>query len=832
MPETVPTIEVATEEPVGLSEAEAVARLRAEGFNELPHSEARAVWRIAADVVREPMVSLLLAAALIYLLLGSRLEAAILSAFTSVSIAIAIIQEARSESVLESLRRMTSPRAWVIRDGVRRRIEGREVARGDLIALEEGGRVAADARLLRCHDLQADESLLTGESAPVNKALTLDDKVWGGALIVRGGGLARVTATGLNSQIGQIGRSLGALVREPPRLRRETRRLVRIFGLLAAGVCAAVFVAYGLLRGDWLAAALGGVALGMSMIPEEFPLVLSIFTAMGAWRMSRARVLTRDAAAIETLGAASVLCSDKTGTMTQNRMSVVEMRLPDDRIWRSAASPDGEAFLNLALNGVLASESQPFDPMETAFHTLAGRMGLQNDRDLVRAYGLRPDLMAMTQVWKNADETPRIAAKGAPEAICDLCGLDDAQRDKVMRAVDLMARDGMRVLAIAGARHDGLLPESQRGFTFAYLGLAGLADPLREDVPASVRACNAAGVRVVMISGDYPLTAASIARQAGLPCETVISGDMMQAMDDAALAKAARDCCVFARITPLQKLRIVEALKKDGEIVAMTGDGVNDAPSLKAAHIGVAMGGRGSDVAREAAALVLLDDNFSAIVTAIRLGRTIHDNLRKAMCFIVSVHVPIAGMALLPLLSGLPVILGPLHIALLELIIDPACSLVFESEAPEANVMRRKPARADAPLLPGRLLLWGLAQGLVGFAVLAAIFVLGLQWLDASQARMLVFCSLTLVLVSLVLVNRSYEGSLVAAVRKPGRALVLLVLGVAVSLTLILTTPWLRALLDMTPPQLVALSPAPLAAVIVVTVLEALKPFWRRAFAR
>jgi len=837
----------------GLSEVEAQNRLQSEGYNELPRQDRRTPLRIVLEVFREPMFALLLGGGFIYLLLGDLKEALILLGFAIMSVAITVIQETRTERVLEALRDLTSPRALVIRDGVRRRIAGREVARGDLVVLAEGDRVPADAVLVQAHDVQADESLLTGESVPVRKIAAVsipassarpggDDLpfVYSGALVVRGSGLAHVIGTGPRSEIGKIGQSLHALETEPPRLQLQTARLVRLSAFGGAAVSVGAVVLYGTLRGGWLDAVLTGITIGMSMLPEEFPVVLTVFMAMGAWRISKARVLTRRAASIETLGSATVLCTDKTGTLTENRMSIVELRLPDDDIFRpreatNAAVPDN--FRELAAYGLLASTPEPFDPMEKAFHEFArdelevadGLPG--SDWKLAHSYGLRPELLAMSQLWqKDAGRSDFVvAAKGAPEIIADLCHLGPAELQAVRRSMDSMATEGLRVLGVAKAMHEGAQwPESQRDFPFVFLGLVGLADPLRSSVPAAVRECGSAGIRVVMITGDYPATARAIAQRAGLDASAALTGDEIEHLDDSELARSARTVGIFARIMPEQKLRIVQALKADGEIVAMTGDGVNDAPSLKAAHIGVAMGGRGTDVAREASSIVLLDDDFGSIVTAIRLGRRIYDNVRKAMGFIFAVHVPIAGLALLPLVFGLPIIFGPIHIAFLEMVIDPVCSLVFEAETDEEDVMRRKPRIPDAPLFSWPLIGWSVFQGGLTFGLVGAIFLIALyRGMPEDEARALTFFSLVLSIVSLILVNRSYSTSLVAAFRRPNPALAWILLTVTVILGLSLLWPTASALFRFGPLHADDLAVTIAAGIVVLIVLETLKHLWR-----
>ena len=840
----------------GLSEAEAQTRLTREGYNELPQPDRRTALRIVFEVVREPMLALLLGGGVIYLLLGDFQEALILLVFATLSVVITVVQETRTERVLEALRDLTSPRALVIRDGERKRIAGREVVRGDFIVLQEGDRVPADARLLQSDDLHIDESLLTGESVPARKRASngaaSDDRrpggddlpyAFSGALVVRGTGIGEVVAIGASSEIGKIGHSLRTLEPEPPRLQAQTRRLVRLFAVAGGALSVAAVLLYGFLRGGWLDAVLGGIALGMSMLPEEFPVVLTVFMAMGAWRISRARVLTRRAAAIETLGSATVLCADKTGTLTENRMSIAELRLRDGLLFRPGEGGDAflpDEFHDLVEFGVLASARDPFDPMEKAFHDLAQNTLADTehvhgpDWILVRAYALRPELLAMSNVWQRADVGQElvIAAKGAPEAIAQLCHLGESDLALLKPSVESMAAEGLRVLAVARASFVGrAAPESQHDFPFEWVGLVGLADPLRSTVAAAVSECRTAGIKVIMITGDYLATAQAIAGKAGLDAADVMTGDELESLSDKELERRVRTATVFARIMPQQKLRIVNAFKANGEIVAMTGDGVNDAPSLKAAHIGIAMGGRGTDVAREASTIVLLDDDFGSIVKSIRLGRRIYDNLRKAVGFIFAVHVPIAGLALLPLVFGLPILFGPMHIAFLEMVIDPVCSLVFEAEKEEDDVMRRPPRPPEELLFSRVLIGWSLLQGLFALALLALIYLGALQrGMPEAEVRALTFFSLVLIIASLILVNRSFSASLIAALRRPNRALALVLFGVALMLGLTLLWPFASGLFRFGPLHLADLALTLGAGVLALTFLESVKPFWRKKF--
>ena len=820
----------------GLSTSQAAQRLAQEGPNALPGGQRRSLLSMALGTVREPMFLLLLAAGTLYLAFGDLREGLTLFGFVVVTVGLTLYQEGKTERAIEALRDLTSPRALVLRDGRPLRIAGRDVVRGDLLKLSEGDRVPADALLVSADGVRADESLLTGEAVPVGKRVARADEraasgkasgatrqvpggddlpwVYAGTLIVQGHALAWVTATGERSEIGRIGASLGAVASERSPLQKQTARLVRHLALLALVLSLLLVLAHGVIQGDWLQALLAGIALAMALLPEEYPVVLTVFPALGARRLSREGVLTRRINAIETLGATTVLCTDKTGTLTENRMTVTHLVAGGLGLTESlaldtlAGSRLPEAFHPLLELAILASVVDPFDPMEKAFHQLGERFltdteHLHHDWRLVRTYALSPALRAMSHVWAApGDGVQTVAAKGAPEAVMDLCHLDDAQRARIGGAVELLAAQGLRVLAVARGSFAGQdWPAEEHGFDVEFVGLLGLADPVRAEVPAAVAECRAAGIRVVMITGDYPATARVIARQAGLAVRDgdVLTGDEIAGLGDGALRERLATVSVCARIAPEQKLRIVQALKARGEIVAMTGDGVNDAPALRAAHVGVAMGQRGTDVARESASLVLIDDNFASLVAAVRLGRRIFDNLRKAMSYILAVHVPIAGMAMLPVLLGWPALLYPMHIALLELIIDPACSVAFENEPAEDDVMQRPPRDASAPLFGGTTLILALVQGLGVLAVVMAAFAWASARIPEPEARAFAFATLVVANLALILSNRSSTRSLWATLRTPNRTL-WAVLGLASGLLLAaLYVPWAVGVLRFAP---------------------------------
>ena len=762
----------------GLTRSQAAARLAAEGPNRLPSAEARGLAAIAAAVAREPMVLLLAAATAIYVLVGEPHEALILAASILSIVAITVVQERKAERALEALRDLSSPRALVVRDGQPTRIAGAEVVRGDVLILGEGDRVPADATLLTGAQLTLDESLLTGESLPVAKRA--GDSAFSGTLVIGGHGRAVVTATGTRSELGRIGVSLAVLDAGKSPLEHETARIVKLVALAALALCAAMIFAHYTLRGDWVASLLAGLTLAMAILPEEFPVVLTVFLALGAWRISRHGVLTRRMAAIETLGAATVLCVDKTGTLTENRMSVLDT---------PAAVLDTAA---------LACALDPLDPMDRAIVAAAGEAALRLRREwrLERAYPLTDRFLGVCQVWRSPRGERRIAIKGAPETVLALCGAMDR-----MAEVERASSAGRRLLAVADADWDAAPLDDPARYPFRWLGFVAFADPLRASVPAAVAQCAAAGIRVVMITGDFPGTALRIAAEAGLEVSSgALSGAELARMDDAALVAAVRRVNVFARVRPEQKLRLVQAYRAAGEVVAMTGDGVNDAPALKAAHIGVAMGRRGTDVAREAAALVLLDDDFDSIVRAVELGRRIYDNIRNAMRYVISVHVPTAGMSFLPLALGGPLFLFPVHVVFLEFVIDPGCTLVYEAEKGDARAMRRPPRAPREPLFSLHML--GVSL-LLGAGMLAA--VLGVYgWALASgrsdgETRAAAFAAIVFANIALLFVTRSRSRTALETLREPNAALWWIVGGALVALAASLYVPGAAAIFRFAP---------------------------------
>jgi Ca2+-transporting ATPase len=788
----------------GLSSAEAAQRFLRNGPNETHDTTGRTFWRLALEVLREPMFLLLFACGVLYWVLGDQQEALILLGFVFFIMTITITQDWKTERALTALRDLSSPRAVVVRDGIQHRIPGREVVVGDLLILSEGDRVAADARVVSASHLAVDESLLTGESVPVSKRP--DDEsvsfVYASTLIVQGQGMAHVSATGSSTEVGKIGVALQSLPAEPTPLQKETHALVARLAVGALILSAAVVVVYGITRGDWLNGLLAGLTLAMAILPNEFPLVLILFLSLGAWRLSRKNVLTRRMGAVETLGAATVLCVDKTGTLTQNRMSLHTLHSAGEthRMDQGTIPPHLHALIETSLR---ASQPNPVDPMENALFLLAPPRTNDSPHgrpDWVRVheYPLSRGLQAMSNLWtQSGSPLAFAAAKGAPEAIFDLCHLTEDERHPLLKVLKSLTGEGLRVLGVAQAEPPAeSRPTNQHDFDFQFMGLLGFSDPVRPGVPQAVADAQKAGLRVVMITGDHPGTALQVAREIGLAdAGAVVTGSELAPLSEKDLRSLVRTVSVFARVVPEQKLRLVQALKANGEIVVMTGDGVNDAPALKAAHIGIAMGERGTDVAREAADLVLLDDNFASLVAGVRLGRRVFDNLKKGLAYILAVHIPIAGMTLIPVALKWPLILLPVHIAFLHLIIDPAGSVVFESEREENAIMSRPPRKSTEPLFSRSLWITCLLQGGIVLVVVMTLYAVALyRGRPVDEARAITFTALIVANLGLIFANRSWTRAGWGKGLFRNASLWWVTLGAALFLALVLAIPALRTL--------------------------------------
>jgi len=791
---------------IGLNSKEVQSNKIRYGSNALPESEPKKLSSILLNVIKEPMFLMLLAAGSIYLILGDRAEAIFLLTFVFVVIAITLFQEHKTQRALESLRDLSAPRALVIRDGAEIRIPGRDVVHGDLMILHEGDRIAADAHLLE-GQLSVDESLLSGESVPVEKVP--EAMLYASTVVTKGVGYARVHSVGVDTAVGHIGQSLSGTEETISGLQKASRSLIRALSLIALALASAlILINWGLNDLSLLESILSGITLAMATLPEEIPVILTVFLALGAWRITKIKVLTRRVSAVEALGAITVLAVDKTGTLTQNRMKITELSVDNETFNASNENELAEIFHPLVEFAMLATPADPFDPMEKAIQSfghehLVGTEHMHDECSPEFHYELSAEIMAMTRIFSDIDPSLHLlATKGSPEAVADLCHLSETKRSAIQAQVEEMAERGLRVLGVARGELQAtdstpIWPKSQHDFDFIFLGLIGFMDPPRPEVSGALTECKNAGIRVLMLTGDHPATAYAIAKEVGLSERpNVITGDEISRLKDDELLLRLRESDICARMQPEQKLRLVQLLQKSGNVVGMTGDGVNDAPALKAADVGIAMGERGTDVAREAAAIVLLDDSFGSIVAAIRQGRSIYDNITKATRFIFAVHLPIIALTLVPALLHWPVMLQPVHIVLLQLLIDPACAIVFEADTAEAHIMRRPPRPLNSSPFTANNIGFALAQG----AGIALVFLFGyllllqMGW-HIHSIQSTLFAALVFTLFLLVLANSDFNDSLRSGYNRGNPMLIYMFGGVVVLLSAVLFIPFLRDML-------------------------------------
>ena len=820
----------------GLTKSQVVQLQAQNGFNELAVEDKKTTLKLLLRILVEPTFALLLLAGAIYLAIGKIDDALILIGFIFISVGITLFQERKSEKAIDALKALSSPRAIVIRDGITQRIAGKDIVVGDILILEEGDRIPADALLLEAHDLLLDESLLTGESEPVKKEGI--NQVYLGCMVIRGGGIARVTAIGMQTELGKIGGSLKQINNLKSPLQEDIGVLIKRFTIFGIALSILVLVIYGLIHHNWLQGALTAVSLTMALLPEEFTVILTVFMALGVWRISRQKVLTRYAPVIETLGSVTTLCVDKTGTLTLNKMSLETLATPESILILGPEDKELTPSQNALLSySILASQIKPFDPMEQAFdekrHLVPEYQNRYRGFELVHEYGLSPELPAMTHLWRAPDSNEcLVAIKGAPEAILKRCNLSQALKAEIESQIQALASQGLRLLGVAKSQYtksSSSWPDSLESFEFTWLGLVGFKDPIREEVPASIEKCQRAGIRVIMITGDHAITAQAIAKQAGINSASVLSGSDINALTDFELREAVRKTSVYVRIKPSEKLRLVRALQANNEVVAMTGDGVNDAPALKAAHVGIAMGQRGTDVAREAASLVLLNDDFSSIVQTIQQGRQIYDNLHKAIIYVVAIHIPMAGAVFIPILFGTQPILDPIHIVFLQMIIDPACAIIFEMEAPESDVMLKPPRSINQKLFNFQHISMALLQG-AGLTLIVVGLYLWLLQMNSSHtiATTLAFGSLVLGNISLIIVSRSKNDHLFKILKKTNPSQKWII-GIGIlSFVFLVTTPFLRDRFQFTEPSLKGALVILASGLIGITWYELVKLGYRR----
>ncbi len=784
---------------LGLSSIEAQELIEQHGFNELPSDKARGFLEIIIEVVREPMFALLLACCLLYVLIGELQESLILSVFVLLIIGLTIFQSWKTEKTLAALKDLSSPKAIVIRNGTEINIPSRELVVGDIMIIEEGDKISADAIITVTENLTVEESSLTGESMAISK--NTGAEVYSGTLVTQGKATTKVSAIGIDTKIGKLGKTLKSIIKEESRFKKESAKLISKILTIEVLLCLIIIGVYWLLRNNLLRGILTALTFAMAMLPEEIPAVLTIFLALGAWRLSQQKVLTKKMPAVETLGSINVLCVDKTGTITQNKMSATELYYQGE-IYQLDGMAIPEKFHPLVESALLASRDNSFDPIEKGFVELSKLVDsehLRKDWKLAQEYPLSSSLSAMSRAWDLPDAAVEysVHSKGSPEAIFDLCHIEN--KDELTKVISQMASKGLRVLGLAkSSKLLKDLPAKQHDIDFEFVGLVAFSDPIRPNIEKAVAEAYSAGIRVIMITGDYHVTAQNIAKQIGLKHEEkYLSGEMLEKFSDIELQEKIRTVSICSRVSPEQKLRIVNALKANDDIVAMTGDGVNDAAALKASHVGIAMGIRGTEVARQAADLVLLDDNFTSIVAAIRQGRRIYNNLVKAMSYILAIHVPIAGLTMLPVIfPSLPVVFYPLHIALLELLIDPTCSLVFEAENEGRDIMTRAPREINEPILNTQNILRSLGLGFSVLVITAAVMI-SLKYLGyaENQVRAYTFLSLIISNLGLTIVHKDWSAISPKQYLSSNKTLGVLILIILLASILVITMPGLRSLL-------------------------------------
>lgn len=751
----------------GLSDEEVIKRLNKYGYNRLEEVKRKNIINIAIDTLKEPMFILLIITAFIYFFISKEvIEGSIMILSIVLMMIIEIIQEYRTDRSLEKLKELTQPKATVRRGGKVIEIDSENIVPGDILIITEGDKISADGVILSLSDLAVDESTLTGESDIIYKTETQDNilkfkknYVYQGTNVVLGSAEIKVTATGKNTETGKIGTSILEAPDIPTPLEKQVRKLVKVVSIVALIMLSIIsFTTYFKFHDIYLSI-INGITFAISTIPEEFPVVLTIFLSLGAYRLSTKNSLIRKLSSVETLGSVSVLCVDKTGTLTENNMKVSNI-----------VCFDGVTEDKLRETSILACEKKSYDPMDQAIIKY-WKIDTEKifSRKLITEYPFTSKLKMMGHVWEDNNKA-LITVKGSPESVLKICKITDHQRDIIKKQQDYFARDGYRILAVASNYYDDIsnIPATIEECELNFLGLLIFSDPPREEVSESIKICKKAGIKVIMITGDNPVTARAIGNQIGLSNQDdLLTGDQIESMSTKELASAVKHTNIFARVVPEQKMKIVNAIKESGQIVAMTGDGVNDAPALKYADIGIAMGSRGTNVAKEASDMILLDDNFSTIVETIKDGRRIYDNISKAIRYVLTFKVPIIFMTLFVPLLGLNPMLMPIHIVLLELIVDPISAIVLERQPSEKNIMTKKPRNMSKQLISLSSWLRIFIQGSVIFLSTFFSYVTIIKNTgDESLARTFSLSILILSNLILIYVNSSDTKSMLYVIKE------------------------------------------------------------------
>lgn len=822
----------------GLTQEQVTASRKKFGNNKIDSRQERPFWHALKGAITEPMFILLVAAAVIYFALGEFSDAwFMLGAIILVS-TISIYQDNRSRNALNALKEFTQSHATVIRDNVLVHLLAEEIVVGDFVVVSEGELIPADGEVKQLNDFSVNESILTGESFSVTKDVNskANNKVFSGTLAESGQCVLEVTAIGEHTQLGELGKSVEGIQNEKTPLQKQINTFVKWMALAGAGIFLVIWAINFFQSGDILDSLLKGLTIAMSVLPEEIPVALATFMAMGAWRLMKMGIIVKETSTVEALGAATVLCTDKTGTITENRMELFRLydyksdKIVSKENWNTASAQ------NLISAAMWASESVPFDAMEKAIHHAYSEnlsTDLRSEFRMVHEYPLGGVPPMMTHVFENKNGERIIAVKGAPEAILRSALLTDEEKQKVNDNLVSLANEGLRVLGVGTIDFEGNdFPKTQQEFQINFLGLIGFYDPPKKNITDTFRKLYDAGIQLKIVTGDNPVTTGAIARQINFRgYENVITGEELLKSEQGDFDKAVRENSLFTRMFPQVKLRIVESLKRQNQIVGMTGDGVNDGPALKAANIGIAMGKRGSEIAKDASSLILTDDDFGKMVDGVAMGRKIYANLKKAIQYIISIHIPIILTVALPLFLGwmYPMIFSPIHVIFLELIMGPTCSIVYENEPLEKNSMIQKPRPITKTFFNLKELTISIFQGLAITAGTLFIYQAAVQQgYNEEMTRSLVFTTLIFANIFLTLVNRSFYFSVLATLRNKNILLGIVILISLSLLAMILYIPSFSLFFRIEPLNFVQISWTIVTAFISVIWFEGYKMYRRR----
>ncbi len=783
-----------TKIPAGLSNKEVLISRNKGGTNSLEHQKKNHFLISLIATIKEPMFLLLFVAASIYFVTGNYGDGIFMAVAIILVSAISLFQESRSRNAIAALKKLSQPNCKVFRNNKLVQIPSEEIVLGDIIQIEEGHFIPADSVIIQSNDFSVNEAILTGESLSVFKTEdSQNNQIFQGTIVATGLAICKVTAIGNQTNLGKIGTSIETIIEEKTPLQIQIGKFVTIMSLIGLGIFGIVWAIQIYRTNLILDSLLKALTIAMSLIPEEIPVAFASFMALGAWRLMKLGIITKQTKTVETLGSATVICTDKTGTITENKMSLAQLYLfQSDTIMNAneKLSPEAKEVLSYAM---WSSEPIPFDAMEIAIHAAYSNMKSIDERPnykLIYEYPLGGKPPMMTHIFENFEGKKIIATKGAPEAVIEVCALSESQKENILNAMQKMAANGYRVLGVGVADFSGtIFPKNQQDFRFIFKGLIAFYDPPKANIQAVFDAFYKAGIQVKIITGDNAATTTNIAKQIGFKdAEKVINGSELMEMDAATLKQKVMETSIFTRMFPEAKLKIIQVLKDNNQIVAMTGDGVNDGPALKSAHIGIAMGEKGTEIAKQAANLILIDDDFSKMVDAIAMGRRIYLNLKKAIQYIISIHIPIILIVFIPLALGwiYPNIFTPVHIIFLEIIMGPTCSIIYENEPMERDLMLQKPRLLTSTFFNLKEITLSVIQGLVITLGLLIVYQYCLtEGLNENQTRTSIFLALITSNVFLTLENRSFYYSIFTTIRYKNN-LVLLIIGITILITSIL----------------------------------------------